>query len=89
LDANGAAVIYGLWVQRDTLTKACLFIRVDAAHPQTWWQLRGGGNLEHALCGWWNLPVLAVQDQDAFLEARVLDLIWTLREASTSHRSRF
>jgi hypothetical protein len=39
--------------------------------------------------GWWNLPLLAVEDQKAFLQARVLDLIWTLREASSSHRSRF
>jgi hypothetical protein len=88
LDANGAAVIYGLSVQRDVYRKTCLFIRVDATHVQTWWQLHEDGNLEHALGGWWNLPVLAVEDQDAFLQARVLDPIWTLREASTSHRSR-
>jgi hypothetical protein len=88
-DANGSAMIYGLHVQRDAFTKSCLFVRIDAVHLQTWWQLHEGGNLEHALGGWWNLPLLAVEDQEAFLHARVLDLIWTLREASTSHRSRF
>jgi hypothetical protein len=34
LDANGAAVIYGLSVQRDAYTKTCLFVRVDAAHAR-------------------------------------------------------
>ena len=85
-DANGSAMIYGLSVQRDAYTKACLFVRIDIANLQTWWQLHEGGNLENALGGWWNLPVLAVADQDAFLEARVLDLIWTLREAEADCR---
>lgn len=89
LDANGSAMIYGLSVQRDAYTKSCLFVRIDVTHLQTWWQLHEGGNLEHALGGWWNLPVMAVEDQDAFLEARVLDLIWTLRESWSAHRSRF
>jgi len=88
-DANGSAIVYGLAVQRDAYTKACLFIRIDAVHLQTWWQLHEGGNLEHALGGWWNLPVLAIEDQDAFLQAKVLDLIWTLRESPSAHRSRF
>jgi len=82
-------MIYGLSVQRNAYTKTCLFIRIDAANLQTWWQLHEGGNLEHALGGWWNLPVLQVEDQDAFLQAKVLDLIWTLRESSSAHRSRF
>ena len=82
-------MIYGQSVQRDAYTKTCLFVRIDVVHCQTWWQLHEGGNLEHALCGWWNLPVLAVEDQDAFLEVKVLDLIWTLREAPAGLRSRF
>jgi hypothetical protein len=81
LDANGAAMICGLSVQRDAYAKTCLFVRIDATHLQTWWQLHEGGNLEHALGGWWNLPILAVEDQDAFLQARELDLVWTLRES--------
>ena len=87
-DANGAAMIYGLSVQRDAYTKTCLFIRVDAFHLHTWWQLHEGGNLEHALGGWWNIPVLQIEDQDAFLEQKVLDLIRTLRESPSSYRSR-
>jgi hypothetical protein len=82
-------MIYGLSVQRDAYTKSCLFVRVDAAHLQTWWQLHEGGNLEHALGGWWNLPLLQIEDQDAFLQTKVLDLIWALRETPTGHRSRF
>ena len=74
-DANGSAMIYGLSIQRDAFTKTCLFIRVDPAFLQTWWQLHEGGNLEHALGGWWNLPILDVGDQEAFIEAMVLDLI--------------
>jgi hypothetical protein len=57
MDANGAPVIYGPSVQRDTYTKSGLFISSDVAHLQTWWQLHDGGNLEHALGGWWNLPL--------------------------------
>jgi hypothetical protein len=56
---------------------------------EAWWQPHEGGNLEHALGGWWNLPLLAVEEQDAFLQVRVLDLIWTLREAPAGLRSRF
>jgi hypothetical protein len=88
-DANGVAVIYGLSIGRDAYTQTCLFIRVDSTHLQTWWQLHDGGNLEHALGGWWNIPILQIEDQDAFLEAKVLDLIRTLREAPSSTRSRF
>ena len=88
-DANGAAMIYGLSIQRDAYTHSCLFIRVDSVFLQTWWQLHLGSNLEHALGGWWNLPILDVEDQDAFIQEKVLDLIRTLREAQSSYMSRF
>ena len=88
-DANGSAMIYGLSVQRDDYTKTCLFIRVDVTHLQTWWQLHEGGNLEHALGAWWNIPILQVEDQDAFVKEKVLDLIRTLCESPSSYRSRF
>ena len=88
-DANGSAMVYGLAIQRDAYTKACLFVRVDAVHLKTWWQLHEGSNLEHALGGWWNIPVLAVEDQDAFVRSKVLELIRTLRESPSSYRSRF
>ena len=54
---------------------------MDPAFLHTSWQLHDGGNLEHALGGWWNIPVLDVEDQDAFIQAKVLDLIRNLREA--------
>ncbi len=88
-DANGVAMIYGLSLQRDAYTKTGLFIRVDTTHLQTQWQLHDGGNLEHALGGWWNIPVLQIEDQDAFLEAKILELIRTLREAPDAYQSRF
>jgi hypothetical protein len=79
-DANGSAMIYGLSVQRDAFAVTCLFIRVDSLHLKTSWQLREGGNLEYALGGC-NIPILGVEDHDAFLEEKVLDLIRTLRES--------
>jgi hypothetical protein len=82
-------MIYGLSLQRDAYTTVCLFIRVDAALLQTWWQLHVGGNLEHALGGWWNLPILDVEDQQAFVEDLVLNLIKTIREDPSTYRSRF
>ena len=88
-DANGVAVIYGLSVQRDIFTKTCLFIRVDATHLRTWWQLHEGGNLEHALGGWWNLPILDTDEQRGFLEAMVLNLIRCIQETPGSYSSRF
>jgi hypothetical protein len=81
-------MIYGLSVQSDTHTITCLFIRIDGAHLQTWWQLHEGGNLEDALVGWWTLRV-GGRGPVRLPEGKVLDLIWTLREASTTHRSRF
>ena len=69
-DANGAAMIYGLHIQRDVYTLTCLFIRVDSAYLKAWWQLHDGGNLEYALGGWWNIPILQVEDQDAFSRRR-------------------
>jgi hypothetical protein len=88
-DANHSAMIYGLHIQRDAYTKTCLFIRVDTLHLHSWWQLHNGGNLEHALGGWWNIPILQVEDQDAFVKEKVLDLIRTLRETPSTCRSRF
>lgn len=88
-DANGVAMIYGLSIQRDAYTKTCLFVRVDPAHLRTTWQLHEGGNLEHALGGWWTIPLLQMEDQDALLETKVLDLIRTLRETPDSCRSRY
>jgi hypothetical protein len=88
-DANHSAMIYGLHIQRDAYTKTCLFIRVDTLHLHSWWQLHDGGNLEHALGGWWNIPIIQVEDQEAFIQAKVLDLIRTLRESPSSYRSRF
>ena len=88
-DANHAATIYGLWIERDAYTKCALFIRIDPTFLQTWWQLHEGGNLEHSLGGWWNVPVLEIEDQDSFLEAKVLDLIRALREAPAAYGSRF
>ena len=82
-------MIYGLSIQRNAYTHTCLFIRVDSVFLQTWWQLHLGSNLEHALGGWWNLPILDVEDQDAFIQEKVLDLIRTLREAQSSYTSRF
>lgn len=82
-------MIYGLSVQRDAYTKTCLFVRVDAVHLHSWWQLHEGANLEHALGGWWNIPILQIEDQDAWLEAGVLELIRTLLESPSSYRSRF
>ena len=86
-DANGVAMIYGLSIQRDAYTKTCLFVRVDTTHLQTRWQLHEGGNLEHALGGWWNIPIMQIEDQDAWLEAKVLELIRTLRETPDAYRS--
>ncbi len=88
-DANGSAMIYGLSIRRDAYTKTCLFVRIDTTHLRTWWQLHEGANLEYSLGGWWNIPVLQIGEQDAFLEAKVLDLIRTLRETPDSYRSRF
>ena len=88
-DANGWAMIYGLSIRRDAYTHTCLFVRVDAVHRRTWWQLHEGGNLEYALGGWWNIPILQVEDQDAFIEEKVLDLIRMLRESPSAYRSRF
>jgi hypothetical protein len=89
-DANHSAMIYGLHVRRDAYILTCLFIRVDVPHLKTWWQLHEGGNLEHALGGWWNIPILQVEDQDAFVKEKVLDLIRTLRETPFSaYLSRF
>ena len=62
---------------------------LDPAFLHTWWQLHDGGNLEHALGGWWNIPILDVEDQDAFIQAKVLDLIRNLRETPEAYRSRF
>ena len=42
-------MIYGLSVQRDVYTNACFFVRIDAVHLQTWWQLHEAGNLEQVL----------------------------------------
>jgi len=82
-------MIYGLHIQRDVYTLTCLFSRVDSAHLKAWWQLHDGGNLEYALGGWWNIPILQVEDQDAYVKEKVLDLIRTLRETPHAYRSRF
>ena len=62
-------------------------VRVDTTHLQTKWQLQEGGNLEHALGGWWNIPIMQIEDQGAWLEAKVLDPIRTLRETPDAYRS--
>ena len=35
-DANGAAMIYGLHIQRDVDTLSCLFVRVDSTYLEAW-----------------------------------------------------
>jgi hypothetical protein len=88
-DANHSAMIYGLSLKRDDYTTVCLFIRIDVPFLDTRWQLHLGGNIEHALGGWWELPILDVEDQPAFVEDLVLELIRTIREEPSAYRSRF
>ena len=78
-----------LSIRRDAFMQTCLFFRVDSWRRQTSWQLHDSGNREYALGGWWNIPVLEVEDYDAFVKEKVLDLIRTLRETPHAYRSRF
>jgi hypothetical protein len=59
--------------------------RVDAADRDVWWQLRDApASWEYAGWGWFVVPVLTVQDFDAYLQQKVLDLIGTLQEDETT-----
>jgi hypothetical protein len=78
--ANHTTKLYGLAIKRDRFATVVLFVRVDATNAQTWWQLYEGTNIDYALGGWWNVPVLIIPDFDDWIKAKVLELVRTLRE---------
>jgi hypothetical protein len=88
-DANGLARLHSLSIQRDHYTRCVLYFRVDSFHLETWWQLYFGSNNEYALGGWWDVPLLQVEDQDAYIQAKVLDLVRNLREHAGVGRPRY
>ncbi|HEX5141412.1 MAG TPA: hypothetical protein VFX19_10730, partial [Dehalococcoidia bacterium] len=59
----GVARLHSLSIQRDYYTRCVLYFRVDSFHLETWWQLYFGSNNEYALGGWWDVPLLQVEDQ--------------------------
>jgi len=84
-DANHRAKIYSLSIKRNFLSSATLHFRVDAWARQVWWQLIDTPAVrEYAGWGWFVVPVLTIPDFDTYLQNKVLDLIGTLQEDTTT-----
>ncbi|HEX5140149.1 MAG TPA: hypothetical protein VFX19_04350 [Dehalococcoidia bacterium] len=66
-----------------------LYFRVDAFYLETWWQPYFGSNNEYARGGWWDVPLLQLEDQDAYVQAKVLDLVRNLRDHAGVGRPRY